>query len=163
MVRFAVDAILADAQQAAEPSDSELIEERAAVDPVDLLVFSVGEVTYGMPIKTVETVAAGLDVHSVPTTSPTQLGVAVFRDNLTEVHDGGLLLQGRHHEENDAMLAIPGGDGRVLMTVTAVAGLSPAAEARWAAPPLASPEWVAALTWNDDRVVTVIDPGAFNL
>ena len=114
-------------------------------------------------IKLVETVAAGLSVHPVPTTSPSQLGVTVFRDNLTEVHDGSMLLHNRAGQDDQAMLAIPGRKGRVLMTVTAVSGLSPAAEAKWAAAPLASPLWVAALTWNDDRVVTVIDPQAFNL
>lgn len=164
MVRFAVDAVLD-----GPPADSEVADDtaeamvRRAIEAVDLLVFTVGDVTYGIPIKDVETVAAGLKVHQVPTTSPTQLGVAVFRDQLTEVHDGGILLQNRHVDRNDAMIAVPGGDGRVLMTVTSVSGLSPAAESKWAAPPLASPEWVGALTWNDDRVVTVINPRAFNL
>ncbi len=164
MVRFAVDAVL-DGPQAASGETDDGVEAptRTAIEAVDLLVFTVGDVTYGMPIKLVETVAAGVPIHPVPTTSPTQLGVAVFRDQLTEVHDGGILLQGRHVDRNDAMLAIPGGGGRVLMTATSVSGLSPAAEAKWVAPPSTSPSWVGALAWNDDRVVTVIDPRAFNL
>ena len=166
MVRFAVDAILDDAETPTAPEasvGSDQPTQRPAIEPVDLLVFSVGDVSYGLPIKVVETVAAGLQVHPVPTTNASHIGVAAFRDNLTEVHDGGVLLQGRSVADTDAMLAIPGGDGRVLMTVTSVSGLSPAAEAKWATPPHASPAWVSALTWTEDRVVTVVDPTAFNL
>ncbi len=37
--------------------------------------------------------AAGMAIHHVPSSSESLLGVASFRDQLTEVHDGGIVLQ----------------------------------------------------------------------
>ena len=167
MIRYAVETLLI--EPATEEVDAPAPDRHqaavvAAPDAVDLLVFSVRNVTYGIPIEMVETVAAGLAVHEIPTGSDTMVGVAAFRDSLTEVHDGGIVLQGAMlSEESEALLAVPGGDSRVLITVSAVAGLSPVGEAKWAPPPPSSPPWVSALVWTADSVVTVIDPTAFNL
>ncbi|MDJ0955082.1 MAG: chemotaxis protein CheW [Acidimicrobiia bacterium] len=167
MIRYAVDTLL-NAPETAEVNEPESALREPAVatvlEPTDLLAFSVREVTYGIPIEMVETVAAGLAVHVIPTTSDTLVGVAAFRNTLTEVHDGGIVLQGRVlGEESDALLAVPGGDGRVLLAVSSVFGLSPAGEAKWAPPPPSSLPWVSALVWTTDSVVTVIDPRSFNL
>jgi chemotaxis signal transduction protein len=172
MVRHAVDSLLAapvpSEVQPDEPTatgDEEKPPEARSLEGIDLLVFAVGDVTYGIPIEMVETVAARLVIRPIPTTSGTLVGVAGFREELTEVHDGGTILQGRPlgREDFGSLLAVPRTTGRVLITVSSVAGLSPATEAKWAAPPLSSPPWVSALAWNDERVVTVIDPIAFNL
>jgi chemotaxis signal transduction protein len=134
-------------------------------EPVDLLVFSVRDTHYGIPIEQVETVAARLAIHPVPTSSSNLVGVAAFRDTLTEVHDGGIVLQRSPLDTETApsLLAIPGTGGTVLLSVTRVAGLTPAREIRWSDRPASSPEWVAALAWDDTKVVTVVDPEGFNL
>ncbi len=167
MIRYAVDTQLT-AAGTVEAAESEPARAEFAVAtmpaPTDLLVFSVRNVRYGIPIEMVETVAAGLGVHVIPTTSDTLVGVAAFRDTLTEVHDGGVVLQGSMlGEESDALLAVPGGGSRVLITVSSVSGLSPVGEGKWAPPPPSSPPWVSALVWTADRVVTVVDPTSFNL
>ena len=138
MVRFAIDSFLAAPVDDGDagPETADVAHGSRAPDPVDLLVFSVGDVVYGIPIEMVETVAANLPIHQVPSASGTLVGVTGFRDELTEVHDGGTVLQGRPLAGDDtgSLLAVPTPGGRVLMTVTAVAGLSPAAEAKWATP-----------------------------
>ncbi len=171
MIRYAVDSLVASpsasrtaaADEPPPDTDSALL--TPAPEPVDLLVFNVGEVEYGIAIEMVETVAAGLAVHPIPTTSATLTGVAVFRDALTEVHDGGMVLQGSPIPDRDtgSMLAVPGANSRVLMTVTSVDGLTPADAGQWSARPASAPSWVSALAWTNERVVTVIDPRSFNL
>ena len=169
MIRFAVDSLLKDAvpqqDSGIRETPSTAVANPKPPTPVDLLVFSVGGITYGIPIEMVETVAAGLPVHTIPTTSNSLTGVATFRDALTEVHDGGIVLQGRplSEDETGALLAVPGADSRVLIAVTSVAGLSPVGEGNWATPPASTPPWASALVWTDDRVVTVVDPRSFNL
>jgi len=167
MIRFAVDSLLAtDGQSAADSAGPIVVAgDDTVVEPVDLLVFSVREVNYGIPIELVETVAAGLGIHSVPTSSASMLGVAQFREGLAEVHDGGVVLQERalDHEETPALLAIARKGGRVLVTVTSVTGLTPADAIRWADPPASSPEWVMALAWSDGEVIAVVDPKGFKL
>lgn len=170
MIRYAVDSLLTpsdvahETETTLETSGSEEASP-APLDSVDLLVFDVGDVTYGIAIELVETVAAGLMIHSVPSTSGTLAGMAVFRDTLTEVHNGGTVLQGHPlaADEAGSLLAVPGEHARVLMTVTTVDGLTPARETRWAAPPVSAPPWVSALAWTDERVIAVIDPRSFNL
>jgi chemotaxis signal transduction protein len=174
MLRHAVDtmlqqAVLADAavtkgDEEPAPAESTVVEP-AAVESVDLLVFAVDNVSYGIPIELVETVAARLAIHPVPTTSGTLLGVAGFRDTLTEVHDGGTLLQNRPLDPGatPTLLAIPGRTARVLLTVSSVTGLTPARDLWWAHPPGSSPPWVSALAWTDKTVITVLDPTVLNL
>jgi chemotaxis signal transduction protein len=129
-----------------------------------MLVFSVRDVTYGIPIESVETVAASLDIHHVPTMSESMLGMATFRGGLTEVHDGGTVLQNQPlGDDHFQLLAIPVTDRRVLITVSSVVGLVPADDVQWAAGPATSPEWVSALAWSETRVIAVIDPAGFHL
>lgn len=169
MIRHSVDLMLTNAELAPEPdrTQDEAVAAATAVviEPVDLLVFSVRDVSYGIPIKMVETVAAGLAVHAVPSSSGSLVGVVGFRDTLTQVHDGGFVLQGSPlaQDEGGSMLAVPGATERVLLTVTSIAGLTSASASKWAAPPPSSPAWVMALAWNDDSVVAVIDPYHFSL
>ena len=170
MIRYAVDSLLTEPQEVVEAPEEhdatvEETSQPSTATPVDLLVFAVGDVTYGIPIEMVETVAAGLPIHPVPSTSSTLIGVTAFREELTEVHDGGTVLQSRPlgGDEIGSLLAVPGAGGRALITVSSVAGLSPAAETKWAIAPTSSPPWVLALAWTNERVITVIDPQSFNL
>jgi chemotaxis signal transduction protein len=168
LVRHAVDTMLQPSlEDAAAPvvDERQAIEEPAVVEPVDLLVFAVGDVVYGIPIELVETVAARLAIHQVPTSSGTLLGVAGFRETLTEVHDGGTVLQNRplDPDATTTLLAIPGTTARVLLAVSSVTGLTPARDLRWAHPPGSSPPGVSALAWTDGAVITVLNPKALNL
>lgn len=164
MVRHAVETMVSATDQQ-PPAEDPSIEEPAdgiqsAIEPVDILVFAIRDVTYGIPVEIVETVAAGLHVHPVPTSSTSLIGVVGFRDALTEVHDGGVVLQDSplDDEHTGSMLAVPRGSSRVLITVTSVSGLSPASASEWSPPPASAPPWVSALAWSDTQVVTVIDP-----
>jgi chemotaxis signal transduction protein len=162
MIRFAVQSILARPQPENDAVERAL---PGASTPAatDLLVFEVDGASYGMPIELVETVAAGLEVHRVPSSSPTLVGVAVFRGTLTEVHDGGLVLGGGPLGRTSSLLAVPSSGARVLVTVDTVAGLTHAHRLDWASPPSSAPRWASTLAWNDERVITVVDPRAFNL
>jgi len=168
MVRHAVDTMLK-GEDGPQPDD--VSQERAApqhpgqkAEAVDLLVFSVRDVTYGIPIEAVETVAADMAIHHVPSSSESLLGVASFRDQLTEVHDGGIVLQhGRLDDESRSLIAIPGPRGRLLITVSHVTGLITATALQWSNAPESSPTWVSALAWDDAHVIAVIDPAGFNL
>jgi chemotaxis signal transduction protein len=168
MVRYAVETMLhqppATAPETITGPDPE--ESPApSLESVDLLVFAIREVPYGIPIELVETVAARLDIHPVPTASSSLLGVAEFRRTLTEVHDGGLVLQHEPLGTKDAatLLAITGSTGRVLLTVSSVAGLTPASDLQWADRPRSAPTWVAGLAWTDQAVIAIVDPPALNL
>lgn len=164
LVRYAVDTMVQQRiSDEAEPETTAGDDSPSATTATDLLVFAVGEVTYGLPIELVETVAAGLEIHPVPTTSNSLLGVAGFRGTLTEVHDGGVLLQSRPLDSASSLLAIPGSTARVLLTVSSVAGLTPHDELEWASPPNSAPPWVAGLAWTDGTVITVVSPAALNL
>lgn len=175
MVRHAVDTMLQgtnveptrELEPATSTDDAEAgePETEAPIEPSDLLVFAVRETDYGIPIAQVETVAAGLTIYPVPTSSTSLVGVAVFRDTLTEVHDGGIILQRSplDGEATPSLLAIPGTNGTVLLTVTGVAGLTPAREIRWSGRPASAPSWVSALAWDDTRVIAVVEPAGFNL
>jgi len=164
MVRYAVDTMLQEPRtREAEPGGLETEQTRSGVEPTDLLVFSVHDVSYGLPIGLVETVAAGLKIHSVPSSSNSLLGVAGFRDTLTEVHDGGTLLQHSPLDATPSLLAIPGTTSRVLLAVSSVLGLTPQHDLKWATPPISSPPWVAALAWAEDAVITVVNPATLNL
>jgi chemotaxis signal transduction protein len=168
MVRHAVDTVLKGEDG---PQPDEISQERSGtqdagrkIEAVDLLVFSVRDVTYGIPIEVVETVAADMAIHHVPSSSESLLGVAAFRDQLTEVHDGGIVLQqDRLDEESRSLIAIPGPQGRLLITVSHVTGLTTAAALQWSNAPESSPPWVSALAWNEAQVIAVVDPAGFNL
>ncbi len=166
MVRYAVEALLETGVTSGDSAAESTTPAAAAevVNGVDVLVFSVRDVTYGIPVESVETVAAGLDIHHVPTIGGSLLGMASFRGTLTEVHDGGTVLQDEPLEElHPQLLAIPAGGRRVLVTVSSVSGLVPAEEVQWAVRPATSPEWVSALAWSETRVIAVIDPAGFRL
>lgn len=164
LVRYAVDTMLRQRiLDEAEPETASGDDSPSSATATDLLVFAVGDVTYGLPIELVETVAAGLKIHPVPTSSSSLLGVSGFRDTLTEVHDGGVLLQNRPLDSAPSLLAIPGSTARVLLTVSSVAGLTPRHQLEWAIPPNSAPPWVASLAWTNETVITVVDPTALNL
>jgi chemotaxis signal transduction protein len=168
MVRHAVETMLhvepAPRQDESSQERSATQDARRRIEAVDLLVFSVRDVTYGIPIEAVETVAAGMAIHHVPSSSNSLLGVASFRDQLTEVHDGGIVLQhDRLDDEGPSLIAIPAPRGRLLITVSHVTGLTAAPALQWSNAPESSPSWVSALAWDDAHVIAVIDPAGFNL
>jgi chemotaxis signal transduction protein len=166
MVRFAVESVvLAAAEEspdAAAPGNARETPSGRPMVPVDLLAFTINETIFGLPIAGVETVATTSRISPVPSASATFVGVARFRGELVAVHDGGLLFgdAALQNAETAKLLAVSTGDRRVLISVTAVVGLAAGADLTWDPPPEAAAPWIAALAWDEDRVVTVIDATA---
>lgn len=167
MIRYAVEAVVAEpgAEPAteAEPTPTASATRRS-LRPVDLLVFTVHEAAYGMAVEQVETVATKVAIHRVPSTSSTLIGVTGFRGILAEIHDGGVLFGGPPVEVDDSisLLAVSSSEVPVLIAASSVQGLAHADDLRWDPAPLSTPPWVVGLAWDDDRVITVIDPYTFN-
>lgn len=164
MVRFAVESTVGAAPPETESADTAETGKASVspptVEPMDLLAFRVGGMVFGLPVSRVETVAAKMEVHPVPSTHQTFTGVARHRGDLVEVHDGGALFAGKSlaDSEQQALLALATNDRPILITVSSVIGLNQADGLAWGPPPTSAPSWMAALAWDHDHVITVVDP-----